>query len=83
MRAQGYAVGNGCTDEAFDGDALVPFALGKSLISADLAAAAAAACATGGGGPAYWNATDGSVCAAALDDVDVALQGLSAWRAGA
>lgn len=30
---QGYLVGNGCTDAEFDGNALPPFAAGKSLIS--------------------------------------------------
>ena len=33
---QGYAVGNGCTDPEFDGNALPAFARGKSLISATL-----------------------------------------------
>lgn len=32
LRLRGYIVGNGVTDERFDGDALVPFAYGKSLI---------------------------------------------------
>lgn len=32
LRLRGYLVGNGVTDEAVDGDALVPFAAGKSLI---------------------------------------------------
>ena len=72
----GYAVGNGCTDAAFDGNALVPFAVGKSLLSADLAAAAAAAC---GGGSGYWNASAGSACSAALDDVDAVLRGLNLY----
>lgn len=30
---QGYMVGNGVTDEEFDGNALVPFTHGMSLIS--------------------------------------------------
>ena len=30
---QGYMVGNGCTDAEFDGNAVPPFAVGKSLIS--------------------------------------------------
>lgn len=30
---QGYLVGNGCTDPEYDGNALPPFAVGKSLIS--------------------------------------------------
>lgn len=33
---QGYLVGNGVTDEEFDGNALVPFAHGMGLISNDL-----------------------------------------------
>ncbi|CAI0559704.1 unnamed protein product [Linum tenue] len=33
---KGYMVGNGVTDEAFDGNALVPFAHGMGLISDDL-----------------------------------------------
>ncbi|RZR91653.1 hypothetical protein BHM03_00019829 [Ensete ventricosum] len=33
---QGYMVGNGVTDEAFDGDSLVPFAYGMGLISTNL-----------------------------------------------
>lgn len=72
----GYAVGNGCTDAAFDGNALVPFALGKSLISADLAAATASAC---DGGASYWNASSGSACAHALDEVDAVLRGLNLY----
>lgn len=32
LRLRGYLVGNGVTDQAVDGDALVPFAAGKSLI---------------------------------------------------
>ncbi len=32
LRLRGYLVGNGVTDPRFDGDALVPFAYGKSLI---------------------------------------------------
>ena len=33
---QGYLVGNGVTDDVFDGNALVPFAHGMGLISDDL-----------------------------------------------
>lgn len=33
---QGYLVGNGVTDDKFDGNALVPFAHGMGLISDDL-----------------------------------------------
>lgn len=30
---QGYMVGNGCTDDKFDGDAIIPFIYGMGLIS--------------------------------------------------
>lgn len=33
---QGYAVGNGCTDERFDGNAIIPFTHGMGLIDDDL-----------------------------------------------
>lgn len=33
---QGYMVGNGCTDEKFDGDAIIPFIYGMGLISINL-----------------------------------------------
>ena len=33
---QGYLIGNGVTDPVFDGNALVPFARGNSLISEGL-----------------------------------------------
>lgn len=33
---QGYLVGNGCTDDVYDGNALVPFAHGMALISDEL-----------------------------------------------
>ncbi|CAI0426506.1 unnamed protein product [Linum tenue] len=36
INLKGYMVGNGVTDEAFDGNALVPFAHGMGLISDDL-----------------------------------------------
>jgi carboxypeptidase C (cathepsin A) len=42
LRLRGYIVGNGVTDERFDGDALVPFAYGKSLIRCAAASLGAA-----------------------------------------
>ncbi len=57
----------------------MPYALGKSLISDELAAAAAGACSAAGGAPQYWNATPGGACAAALDSVDDALAGLNLY----
>ncbi len=32
LRLRGYMVGNGVVDQRYDGNALVPFAYGKSLI---------------------------------------------------
>jgi serine carboxypeptidase-like clade 1 len=58
-KTQGYAIGNAVTDKRFDGNALVPFAAGHSLISADLHAAVAAAC-----NGEYWNATKGEPASA-------------------
>jgi hypothetical protein len=52
---QGYMVGNGCTDMDFDGNAQVPFAVGKSLISTTLYKRAEAACDGN-----YWDYKDGS-----------------------
>lgn len=36
LNLKGYIIGNGVTDPEFDGNALVPFARGKSLISEEL-----------------------------------------------
>ncbi|XP_054782218.1 serine carboxypeptidase-like 20 isoform X2 [Prosopis cineraria] len=36
LNFKGYLVGNGCTDDEFDGNALVPFAHGMGLISDEL-----------------------------------------------
>lgn len=52
---QGYMVGNGCTDCDFDGNAQVPFALGKSLISTSLYKRVEAACRGN-----YYDVKDGS-----------------------
>jgi hypothetical protein len=54
---QGYLVGNGCTDVHFDGNAQVPFALGKSLISASLYSRTNEACAG-----KFYDAPAGSRC---------------------
>jgi hypothetical protein len=58
---QGYLVGNGCTDQAYDGNAQVPFAVGKSLISTSLYRRTQAAC-----GGSYWDAKEGSRCVCVL-----------------
>lgn len=69
-----YAVGNGCTDEQVDGNALVPYVVGKSLISASLEMEARTACQGN-----YWNATPGSDCAASLNTIDRTLVGLNIY----
>jgi hypothetical protein len=58
-------VGNGVTDPEFDGNALVPFAFGKSLISAQLHQQAYTDC----GGGSYWDARPGSDCHRTLNAV--------------
>lgn len=48
-------MGNGCTDPEYDGNALVPFAYGMSLISLGLYSRLQEHC-----GGNFWNNTDGS-----------------------
>ncbi len=57
-------MGNGVTDPKYDGNALVPFAFGKSLISADLYHEVDNKC-----GGSYWNASHQSDCDMALNKV--------------
>ncbi len=52
--AQGYSLGNAVTDFRYDGNALVPFARGHSLISPGLHADVEREC-----GGEYWNASKG------------------------
>ena len=60
---QGYSIGNAVTDNRFDGNALVPFAAGHSLISAGLHADVAEAC-----GGDYWNASKGELAEPVASD---------------
>ena len=71
---QGYAIGNGVTDEQFDGDATIPFAFFKSLISARQFAALARAC-----NSSYWDPPAGSACARLLDDAGAELARLNLY----
>jgi len=70
----GYLVGNGCTDPVFDGNALVPYAAGKSLIDEGLHERIKAAC-----GDSYWNVTAGSKCDKLLGVMDSDLAGLNIY----
>jgi serine carboxypeptidase-like clade 1 len=60
---QGYLVGNGCTDDKFDGDAIIPFMYGMGLISTDMFESVQQAC-----NGSYWNAS-GQTCQAELQNV--------------
>ncbi|KAL3138597.1 hypothetical protein ABBQ32_006363 [Trebouxia sp. C0010 RCD-2024] len=62
VNLQGYAVGNGVTDDEVDGNAIIPFAYGKSLLSMQLYDDLMQACQG-----SFWNATDGTECAKLLD----------------
>ena len=75
INIQGYMVGNGVTDPVYDGNALVPYALGKSLIDLTLhSESVAAAC-----GNTFWNASEGSACDRALDKMDTILSKLNIY----
>jgi len=74
VNIEGYLIGNGCTDPKFDGDALVPFAHGKSLISDALYNNIQSAC-----NGVYWNATKGSPCDHQLRIMDKALVKLNIY----
>ena len=75
---QGYMVGNGCTDEEFDGNAQVPFAVGKSLISTTLYKRVEAACEGN-----YYDVDSGSRCGVLTGWLCGWLAGLLAcWLAG-
>ncbi|CAM6092547.1 unnamed protein product [Calypogeia fissa] len=52
LNFKGYTVGNGCTDDEFDGNAFVPFVFGMGLIPFDLFKEAQTACHGN-----YWNDT--------------------------
>uniref|UniRef100_A0A7R9V9E4 Carboxypeptidase n=1 Tax=Chlamydomonas euryale TaxID=1486919 RepID=A0A7R9V9E4_9CHLO len=72
----GYAVGNGCTDEAVDGDAIPGFAVGLSLISQSSYDQLHTAC----GGGVYWNRTAGSECDKRYSHMMSQLSGLNIYN---
>ena len=51
---QGYAIGNGVTDDEVDGNAIIPFAYGKALLSTELYTELMQECQG-----SFWNATKG------------------------
>ena len=56
---QGYAVGNGVTDDEVDGNAIIPFAYGKALLSTGLYMELMQECQGN-----FWNASKGTICMA-------------------
>lgn len=56
---QGYAIGNGVTDDEVDGNAIIPFAHGKSLLGTQLYLDLMQECQG-----SFWNATPGKPLAA-------------------
>ncbi|GBF96984.1 serine carboxypeptidase-like [Raphidocelis subcapitata] len=74
INIQGYLVGNGCTDAEFDGNALPPFAAGKSLISQRMYSKLDRDCDGN-----YWKARDDGDCAARLADIQEDLSALNIY----
>ncbi|CAN0879757.1 Serine carboxypeptidase-like 20 [Linum grandiflorum] len=73
INLKGYMVGNGVTDDAFDGNALVPFVHGMGLISDDLNKEVTRACK----GNFYNPVTQD--CADKLQEVDKTISGLNIY----
>ncbi|WOL14403.1 serine carboxypeptidase 1 [Canna indica] len=73
LNFKGYMVGNGVTDDVFDGDALVPFAFGMGLISSQMYQAVKTACQG-----SYWNPSN-SNCETELSKVDKVLDDLNIY----
>ncbi|KAI8012994.1 Serine carboxypeptidase-like 20 [Camellia lanceoleosa] len=74
LNFKGYIVGNGVTDEEFDGNALVPFAYGMGLISQDLFEEVTAECQGNYHNPATDN------CENKLAKVDKTVEGLNIYN---
>lgn len=73
LNFKGYMVGNGVTDEVFDGNALVPFAHGMGLISDELYEEVSRACQQN-----YYNPVSES-CEAKLEKVEEDIDGLNIY----
>lgn len=74
LNLKGYLVGNGCADDVFDGNALVPFAHGMGLISDELFEAVNAEC-----NGNYYNPTNQN-CVNKLFKVDKAIKDLNIYN---
>uniref|UniRef100_A0A2P2LUR9 Carboxypeptidase n=2 Tax=Rhizophora mucronata TaxID=61149 RepID=A0A2P2LUR9_RHIMU len=73
LNFKGYMVGNGVTDEEFDGNALVPFAHGMGLISDDLFREVNSAC-----GGNFYN-PQSETCSSKLAKVNEDVDGLNIY----
>ncbi|XP_048430042.1 serine carboxypeptidase-like 20 isoform X2 [Pyrus x bretschneideri] len=73
LNFKGYLVGNGVTDDKFDGNALVPFAHGMGLISDDLYEEVNTAC----GGKYIYPVND--ACGSKLEKVDKNIEDLNIY----
>ncbi|GAA0144655.1 serine protease [Lithospermum erythrorhizon] len=73
LNLKGYIVGNGVTDEEFDGNALVPFVHGMGLISDDLYTEVISEC-----NGNYYNPTS-ETCESKLNKVDEVIRGLNIY----
>ena len=69
--SQGYAVGNGVTDDEVDGNAIIPFAYGKALLSTELYTDTVQECQGN-----FWNVTKGELCTQIFPVSEEALLGL-------
>eukprot|EP00887_Chlorella_sp_A99_P005471 scaffold1.g5471.t1 len=75
INIRGYIVGNGVTDQWFDGNSFVPFAAGKSLISEALFEKANRHC-----GGKFWDPEQGSECERLLGEVYKAVAGINIYN---
>ncbi|XP_040993388.1 serine carboxypeptidase-like 20 [Juglans microcarpa x Juglans regia] len=74
LNFKGYMVGNGVSDDKFDGNALVPFAHGMGLISDDLFEEVNSECKGN-----YYNPPLTDTCQSKLEKVDEDLEGLNIY----
>ncbi|MEW5320025.1 MAG: hypothetical protein WDW38_011130 [Sanguina aurantia] len=74
INIQGYAVGNGCTDERIDGNALPLFGVGKSLLPYGEYMELQESC-----GGEFWNRTEGTECDALFNDLLNDVAGLNVY----
>lgn len=70
---KGYLVGNGCTDDEVDGNAIVPFIAGHGLISFEQHEAVEKACKG-----SYWNATE-KTCVDLLHEVYLTVRNVNLY----